>query len=215
MSSTRVKICGLKTEETLTAAVAAGAMYLGFNFFPTSPRYVEPAQARELAIEVPVGIAKVALTVDASDDRLDEIVETVPLDFLQLQGGETPERVALLRERYGLPIMKAVGIRDAEDIPRLALFEDVVDQLLVDAKPPKGGKLPGGNGVSFDWRLIAGRQWRKPWMLAGGLTAENVGQAIALTGARQVDVASGVETAPGVKDADKMAAFVKAAQAAA
>ena len=210
-SDIRVKICGLKTPEALAAAVEAGAGYVGFVFFEKSPRHLNIDTARDLAIEVPMGIAKVALTVDASDALLDEITDRVPLDMLQLHGAETPERVREIRARYGLPVMKAVGIAEAADVAKLDLYAGVADQLLVDAKPPKGGVLPGGNGLSFDWRLIANRRWPVPWMLAGGLTPENVAEAIALTGARQVDVSSGVESAPGVKDADLIRRFVEAA----
>lgn len=207
-----VKICGLKDEATLAAAVEAGARYLGFNFFARSPRSVTPARAAELAAAVPVGVAKVALVVNADDDCLDRIVEKVPLDMLQLHGQETPERVAEVRLRYGLPVMKAVGIATTGDLAAIDRFAAVADQLLIDAKAPKGAVLPGGNGIAFDHRLIAGRKyWTVPWMLAGGLTPANVAQALRLTGARQVDVASGVETAPGVKDPALIRAFVQAA----
>lgn len=209
--TTRVKICGLRTPETVAAAAAAGAAYLGFNFFPRSPRYVSVAEAAALAVDVPPGVAKVALTVDADDATLDAIVWAVPLDMLQLHGHETPERVAAVKARYGLPVMKALGVAGVDDLAALAVFEKVADQILVDAKPPKGAALLGGNGLPFDWKLIAGRQWARPWMLAGGLTAANVAEAVRLTGARQVDVSSGVETAPGVKDHAKIAAFVVAA----
>ncbi len=211
MPNTRVKICGLTTRETLLAATDAGAAYVGLNFFPPSPRYVSPEDARDLAMDVPPGVAKVALTVDADDAILDQITDIVPIDILQLQGTETPERVAHIRARYGFPVMKAVGIADKLDVAKLDAFESVADQLLVDAKAPKDGPLPGGNGVPFDWRLIANRRWAKPWMLAGGLNAGNVAEAIALTGAVQVDVSSGVESAPGVKDPERIRAFVQAA----
>ena len=207
---TRVKICGLKTPETLAAACEAGAAYVGFNFFPRSPRYVTPEEARALAVEVPVGVAKVALTVDADDATLDEIDASVPLDMLQLHGRETPERVAEVRARYGLPVMKVVGVASREDVARIAAFEAVADQILVDAKAPKDAVLPGGNGFPFDWRLLEGRRWRRPWMLAGGLDAGNVGEAVLRTGARQIDLASGVERAPGVKDAALIRAFFEA-----
>jgi phosphoribosylanthranilate isomerase len=157
-------------------------------------------------------LAKVALTVDADDAWLDEIVEAVPLDMLQLHGHETPARVAELRARYGLPVMKVLGVADESDLADLVEYSLAADQLMIDAKPPKGAKLPGGNGITFDWRLLVGRKWLKPWMLAGGLTPQNVAEAIRLTGARQVDVASGVEAAPGVKDATLISDFVKAAQ---
>jgi phosphoribosylanthranilate isomerase len=210
MSDIRVKICGLSTPDTVAAAVAAGAGYLGFNFFPRSPRYVDVAQAAKLAAAVPAGVCKVMLVVNADDALLDAIVGAVPVDMLQLHGSESPERVAEIRERFGLPVMKALGVADEADLPALDDYAGVADQLLVDAKPPRDAVLPGGNGLSFDWRLIAGRRWSVPWMLAGGLTPENVAEAVALTGARQVDVSSGVETAPGVKDAGLIREFLAA-----
>lgn len=208
----RVKICGLREAAQVEAAVEAGARYLGFNFFLKSPRFVPVADAATFALLVPEGVAKVALTVDATDAELDRITGTVPLDMLQLHGSETPERVAEVRARYGLPVMKAIGIAGPEDVERIALYGKVADQLLVDAKAPKGAVLPGGNGLPFDWRLVAKKYWPCPWMLAGGLTPENVAEAIRLTGARQVDVSSGVETAPGVKDAALIRAFIAAAR---
>lgn len=210
----RIKICGLTRPEDVSAAVAAGAVYVGFVFFPRSPRHLDAATAAGLASGVPPGVCKVALTVDADDALLDHIVGTVPLDMLQLHGRESPERVAYLRARHGLPVMKAVGISEAADLALLDTYARVADQLLVDAKPPKGATLPGGNGLAFDWRLIAGRRWVVPWMLAGGLTPGNVAEAVARTGAQQVDVSSGVESAPGVKDAALIAAFSTAAQGA-
>lgn len=212
MADIRVKICGLRTEADVAAAAAAGAAYAGFVFFPKSPRHLEVAAARELALAAPVGLAKVALVVDATDAALDAIVEAVPLDMLQLHGHETPDRVAEVRARYGLPVMKAVGVADEGDLAALFDYSTVADQLLIDAKPPKGAALPGGNGLAFDWRLVAQRRWLRPWMLAGGLTPANVAEAIRLTNARQVDVSSGVESAAGVKDHAKMAAFVAAAR---
>lgn len=209
---TRVKICGLTQPDHVAAAAQAGAAYVGFVFFPKSPRNVSVAQAAALALEVPVGVAKVALAVNADDTLLDQITDKVPLDMLQLHGVETPQRVQEIRTRYGLPVMKAVGVADAEDLPALAEYSYVADQILVDAKPPRNADLPGGNGLSFDWRLLEGRRWAVPWMLAGGLTPENVATAVQMTGAKQVDVSSGVESAPGVKDADKIRAFIKAAQ---
>lgn len=207
----RVKICGLTRPEDVVAVAAAGAQYAGFVFFEKSPRNVNIETARALALEAPVGLAKVALVVDADDAELDAIVGAVPLDMLQLHGHESPERVSEVRARYGLPVMKAVGVADVEDMAQIALYEEVADQLLIDAKPPKGADLPGGNGLSFDWRLLSGRKyWRKPWMLAGGLTPQNVRQAAQMTGARQVDVSSGVEAGAGVKDARRIAEFVAA-----
>ncbi len=212
MADIRVKICGLRTEGDVAAAAAAGAGYAGFVFFAKSPRNLTVAQARVLALAAPVGLAKVALVVDADDAALDAIVEAVPLDMLQLHGHESPDRVAEVRSRYGLPVMKAVGVADEGDLAAVFDYSTVADQLLIDAKPPKGAALPGGNGLSFDWRLVAQRRWLRPWMLAGGLTPDNVAEAIRLTNARQVDVSSGVESAPGVKDGARMAAFVAAAR---
>nr|WP_213396427.1 phosphoribosylanthranilate isomerase [Yoonia sp.] len=207
---TRVKICGLRDAAMLDAAVQAGAAYVGLVFFEKSPRNVTLAQAAALAAMVPAGVAKVALVVDADDAQLDALLAQVPVDILQLHGAETPARVTAVKARYGLPVMKAVGVAGPDDLAALDIYAQVADQLLVDAKPPKGADLPGGNGLSFDWRLIAGRRWPVPWMLAGGLTPANVAQAVALTGAGQVDVSSGVESAPGVKDAALIAAFCAA-----
>lgn len=211
MGDIRVKICGVKTAADVEAVARAGAAYMGLNFVGRSSRFVPVAVARELALAAPPGLAKVALTVDAGDEELDRIVEAMPLDMLQLHGAEAPDRVAAVRARYGLPVMKAVGIADEGDLAQLLEMSLAADQILIDAKPPKGAALPGGNGVPFDWRLVAQRRWLKPWMLSGGLTPDNVAEAVRLTGARQVDTASGVESAPGVKDAVKIAAFVRAA----
>lgn len=211
MSDIRVKICGLRTVADVAAVAAAGAAYAGFVFFPKSPRNLTIAEARVLALAAPAGLAKVALVVNADDALLDAITEAMPLDMLQLHGHETPERVAEVRSRYGLPVMKAVGVADEGDLAAVFDYSVVADQILIDAKPPKGAALPGGNGLSFDWRLVAQRRWLRPWMLAGGLTPDNVAEAIRLTNARQVDVSSGVESAPGVKDHARIAAFVAAA----
>ncbi|WP_299564024.1 phosphoribosylanthranilate isomerase [uncultured Sulfitobacter sp.] len=212
-TDTLVKICGLRDGADVAAAASAGARYVGFVFFPKSPRHLALAAAAALAADVPAGICKVALTVDADDATLDKLTQTVPLDMLQLHGAETPERVAQVKARYGLPVMKALGVAGPDDLAQLDLYAGVADQLLVDAKPPEGADLPGGNGLSFDWRLLSGRVWRSPWMLAGGLTPDNVAEAIARTGARQVDVSSGVESAPGEKDPTLIARFVQAALA--
>ena len=211
----RAKICGLRTAADVAAAADAGAAYVGFVFFAKSPRHLDIEIAAALAAEVPLGVCKVALTVDATDAELDAIVARVPLDMLQLHGKETPERVAEIKARFGLPVMKAIGIADAEDLSQIDRYAPVADQLLIDAKPPRNAELPGGNGLAFDWRLLAGRKyWQKPWMLAGGLTPENVAEAIRMTGARQVDVSSGVESAPGQKDAALIGSFTRAALAA-
>jgi phosphoribosylanthranilate isomerase len=211
MGNIRVKICGLRTEADVAAVAAAGAAYAGFVFFPKSPRNLTLAEAKVLALAAPVGLAKVALLVDATDVALDTLVAEVPLDMLQLHGHESPERVAEVRARYGLPVMKAVGVAGEADLAGLQEMSLAADQLLIDAKPHPGAALPGGNGLSFDWRLLVGRKWLRPWMLAGGLTPANVAEAVRLTGARQVDVSSGVESAPGVKDPARIAAFVAAA----
>jgi len=207
---TRVKICGLSTPETVAAAVEAGAAYVGFVFFPRSPRHVSLETARALAVDVPVGVAKVALTVDADDAALDALTGTVPLDMLQLHGSESPARVAEVKARYGLPVMKAVGVGGPGDVAGIAPYEAVADQILVDTRPPEGADRPGGNAMTFDWSLISGRDWAGPWMLAGGLTPGNVAEAIAVTGARQVDLSSAVESAPGVKDPARIRAFFAA-----
>ena len=190
----------------------AGATYVGFVFFPPSPRCVSPENAAELAALVPAGVCKVALTVNATDTDLEDILRAAPMDMLQLHGSETPERVEQVKSRFGLPVMKAVGVADATDLPKIDTYNRAADQLLIDAKPPKNATLPGGNGLTFDWRLIAGRRWPIPWMLAGGLTPDNVAQAKRLTGATQLDVSSGVESAPGVKDPALVRAFIQAAQ---
>ena len=208
-----VKICGLATVDDVRACADAGANYMGLVFFEKSPRNITLPAARKLALAAPLGLAKVALVVNPSDAELDAITGTVPLDMLQLHGRETPERVAEVKARYGLPVMKAVGIADGDDLPKLESYFGVADQILVDAKPPKGGELPGGNGLSFDWRLIAGRRWPCPWMLAGGLTPENVAEAVKMTGAKQVDVSSGVEDAPGQKNAKLIQKFVQSSRA--
>lgn len=214
MAGIRVKICGLRTSADVAAVAAAGAGYAGFVFVAKSVRHVTVAQAAAAALAAPLGLAKVALVVDADDARLDEIVDGVPLDMIQLHGHETPDRVAQVRARYGLPVMKALGVADEGDLAALLDYSLVADQLLIDAKPPKDGALSGGNGLAFDWRLLVGRKWLRPWMLAGGLTAQNVAEAVRLTGARQVDLSSGVESAPGVKDPARIADFMAAVRAA-
>lgn len=212
----QVKICGLSTAEAVAHAAAEGAAYLGFVFYPPSPRSVSVEAARRLVSGATAGVTKVALVVDADDAFLGRLTDQVAVDMLQLHGAEPPERVAEVRAKFGLRVMKAVGLREAGDLDQIPAYEAVADQLLIDAKPPlEAGFLPGGNALSFDWRLIAGRSWAKPWMLAGGLTAQNLAEAIRLTGARQVDVSSGVESAPGVKDLAKITAFLRAARAVA
>ncbi len=207
----RVKICGLRSRADAAAAAASGAFYGGLVFFPRSPRHLTLADARWVTQAMPEHLIRVALTVDAEDADFEAIVEVVRLDMLQLHGHETPERVAEIRQRFGLPVMKAVGIATEEDLAVVADYASVVDMLLIDARPLPGAALPGGNGVAFDWRLIHGRRWPVPWMLAGGLTPANVAEAVRLTGADQVDVSSGVESAPGLKCPRLIADFVRAA----
>lgn len=209
----RVKICGLRTPETVAAAVEGGAAYLGFVFFPRSPRAVTPATAAVLAATVPPGLMRVALLVDPDDALLDAVLAPGGIDMLQLHGDETPERVAAVRARSGLPVMKAVGISGEADLSAIAAAEATADQILVDAKPAPGATRPGGNGLAFDWRLVAGRRWSRPWMLSGGLTAATVAEAARLTGAVQVDVSSGVESSPGEKDPGLIRAFLAASAA--
>jgi phosphoribosylanthranilate isomerase len=211
----RVKICGLRSRGDLAAAAAAGAAYAGFVFYPRSPRNLTLADARWIAGALPEGIVKVALTVDADDAALEAILDALPIDVLQLHGRETPARVEEVRSRFGLPVFKAVGLAGEGDLAALDLYGEVADQLLVDARAPAGAPAPGGNGIAFDWRLLRNRRWPRPWLLAGGLTAENVSEAVRLTGASQVDVSSGVERAPGRKDHGRIAEFVQAARSVA
>jgi len=214
--SIEVKICGINAPAALAAAAEGGADYIGFVFYPASPRAVTPAVAASLAAAAPARLRKVALSVDADDALLREILETAPIDLLQLHGRESVERVAEIRARFGVPVMKVLKIAGAEDVAAAAAYEPVADRLLFDAKPPKdmAGALPGGNALAFDWQLLAGRSWSLPWMLSGGLTAENVAEALRISGARAVDVSSGVEDRPGVKNPDKIRAFIAAAKAA-
>lgn len=208
------KICGLSTEEAVTAATAGGAAYLGFVFYPPSPRAVTAQRAARLCAAIPPGIARVGLFVDADDRAIEAVLTAAPIDILQFHGGETPERVAAGKRRFGRPVMKAVAIAGLEDVLGAARYEDVADILLFDAKPPhRSDALPGGNGLAFDWTLIADRSWRTPWMLSGGLTAELLPEAVRISGAAAVDVSSGVESRPGVKDLDKIRAFLATASA--
>ena len=205
-----VKICGLRTPETLHAAIEAGADWVGFVFFPKSPRHVSVDEAKALAPLVAGRAKKVALLVDPSDGLMADVIAALQPDFLQLHGHETPERVSEIRQRFGVPLIKAVGIADQDDLTRAGAYESLVDWMLYDAKPPKQAVLPGGNGVSFDWTLLkeAGKQHH--FMLSGGLDAGNVANALAITGAAGVDVSSGVESAPGIKDPERIKAFMTA-----
>jgi phosphoribosylanthranilate isomerase len=209
-----IKICGLKTPETLAAALDGGASHIGFIFFAKSPRYVEPELAGRLR-EAARGRAKaVAVVVDADDAFLDRIVSETKPDMLQLHGKETPGRVAEVKARYGLPVMKALSVSQAADLDRIAPYLGIADRFLFDAKPPKGSELPGGNGVSFDWRLLQTLDLKLDYLLSGGLSAQNIGEALALADPPGIDISSGVESAPGVKDVALIDAFFRAVRAA-
>jgi phosphoribosylanthranilate isomerase len=211
----RVKICGLRSRAEVEVAAEAGASYIGMVFYPPSPRHLTLSDARWVAGAVPPHVVRVALTVNATDEELARITEAVPFEMLQLHGRESPERIAAVRERFGLPVMKAIGVAVARDLAQIDAYATVADQLLIDARPGPDARRPGGNGLAFDWRLLEGRTWPLPWMLAGGLTPENVAAAVQLTGAEQIDVSSGVESLPGYKDPKRVRAFVAAAVAAA
>lgn len=209
-----IKICGLKTPETIAAALDGGASHIGFIFFAKSPRYLEPELAGCLR-EAARGRAKaVAVVVDADDIFLDRIASEMKPDMLQLHGKETPERVAEVKTRYGLPVMKAFSVSEAADLERTRPFAGIADHFLFDAKPPKGSELPGGNGVSFDWRLLQQLDPKIDYLLSGGLSAQNIGEALLLANPPGIDISSGVEGAPGVKDIGLIDAFFRAVRAA-
>ena len=211
--SIAAKICGLKSEAAVAAAVAGGTAYVGFVFYPPSPRAIEPARAAELCAAVPSGVRRVGLFVDADNEAIREVLDIAPIDLLQFHGHESPERVAEAKARFRRPVMKVIAIAAPEDVPAAARYEDDADMLLFDAKPPRRvDALPGGNGLAFDWRLIAGRTWRRPWMLSGGLTAELLPEAVRIAGATAVDVSSGVERRPGDKDPEKIREFLAVAR---
>lgn len=203
-----VKICGLNDPASVQAAVQGGAAMVGFVFFQGSPRYVAPVRQAALAALVPANVLKVGLVVDADDAALDALLALARLDLLQLHGQESPDRVAAIRTRHGLPVMKAVAIADAADIVLARKYETVADRLLFDARPPAGATRPGGNATAFDWFLLKEQPWQKPWLLAGGLNADNLAEAVAASGARTVDVSSGVEDRPGVKNPEKIRRFL-------
>lgn len=213
MPAPAIKICGLKTPDMLDAAIAARADYAGFVFFPPSPRHLAPADAAALGARAQGRIARVGLFVDADDAAIAEAVAAARLDAIQLHGKETPERAAQVKARFGLPVWKAVSVAAKGDVDRAVAYAGAADLVLFDAKTPKGG-LPGGMGLSFDWSLVAGWKGALAWGLAGGLTPDNVTEAVRLTGAPLVDTSSGVESAPGVKDAGMIAAFCSAARGA-
>ncbi len=209
-----IKICGLKTAEAIDRAAARGATHIGFIFFPKSPRNIAPEDAAELADRVRGRVKIVAVTVDADDEELDDIVSMLRPDMLQLHGHESPERVLHVKALYGLPVIKAMSISDAADLERVDAYIGVADRFLFDAKAPEGSDLPGGNGISFDWNLMASLDGSVDYMLSGGLNKDNVALALASTRASGVDVSSGVESAPGQKDIGMIDAFFDAVPAA-
>jgi len=214
MRRVTVKICGVNDAAGFDAAVAAGADMLGFVFYPPSPRAVAPDAAAALSARHAGGPLRVGLFVDAADGLIGAVLAALPLDLLQLHGAEDPARCAAIRDRFGVPVMKAQGVATAADLDALAAYAPVVERFLLDARPPPDAALPGGNAAAFDWRLTAGRVIPRPWLLAGGLDAGNVAEAIRVSGAPGVDVSSGVERARGVKDPARIRAFVAAARGA-
>ena len=211
--SVLIKICGLKTPDALDVALEAGADMVGFVFFPASPRHVGYEAVRLLAARVRGRAKKVALSVDASDEQLAAIIDALKPDLLQLHGQEAPERVTVVRTRFGLPVMKALPIAQKADLSPIRLYDKLADRLIFDARAPRDATRPGGLGKSFDWRLLENLKVGVPFMLSGGLDADNVAEALRITRAGGVDVSSGVERAPGEKDPDKIRAFVRAARA--
>jgi phosphoribosylanthranilate isomerase len=208
------KICGLKTPDAVAAAVEGGAALVGFVFYGRSPRCVDPATVKRLEAMVPRAVKKVGLIVDESDARFAEILAGCELDLLQLHGAETPERAAEIRARFGKEVIKAIPVSEAADLDRAAAYEGSVDYLMFDAKPPKSmvSALPGGNALSFDWSLLSGRRFQRPWFLAGGLNPDNLIEAVRISGAPMVDVSSGVEDRPGEKNVSKIKAFLDASK---
>jgi len=209
---TEVKICGITSADAIDAAVSAGAVYGGLVFHPNSPRNVGFEQARVLADQMRGRLRIVALIADMDDARIGNLVETVRPDFLQLHGSESARRAAYIRGKFGVPVIKALPVSEAADLAAAAEYEDAVDMLMFDARPPKGAERGGGHGQAFDWKILGGKSFTKPWFLAGGLSPDNVARAIELSGAKQVDVSSGVESAPGVKDAARIRDFIVAAK---
>ncbi|MES2173931.1 MAG: phosphoribosylanthranilate isomerase [Pseudomonadota bacterium] len=213
MSRLTIKICGLSTPETVGAAVSAGASHIGFVHFAKSPRHVEADQIRGLAAHAPAHIEKVGVVVDPTDEMLGELVGTGALTALQLHGKESPQRVAAIRQRFGLPVWKAIAVKTRADIDAASAYVGAADLLLFDAKTPDGAALPGGMGLRFDWTLLRGLAIPAPWGLSGGLSSDNVVEAIRISGAPLIDISSGVESAPGIKSVDKIMAFCKAVSA--
>lgn len=209
---TNIKICGIKTPEILSVAASAGARFAGFVFVPQSPRYIHPEQARLLSRQLPTGLRSVGLFVDPSDEDLAHILGAVSLDFIQLHGNENPARVQAIKSRFNIPVIKAFAISAADDLDQVAAYIPVIDWILFDAKAPASSNIAGGNGVAFDWAILKDKNFAKPWMLSGGLTPENVADALSILSPDAVDVSSGVESSRGVKDAQKVRDFIAAAK---
>ncbi|OFW88154.1 MAG: N-(5'-phosphoribosyl)anthranilate isomerase [Alphaproteobacteria bacterium RIFCSPHIGHO2_12_FULL_45_9] len=207
---TSIKICGIKTPEILSVAASAGARFAGFVFVPQSPRYIHPEQARLLSRQLPTGLRSVGLFVDPSDEDLGHILGAVSLDFIQLHGNESPARVQAIKSRFNIPVIKAFAISAANDLDQVAAYIPVIDWILFDAKAPASSNIAGGNGVAFDWAILKDKNFAKPWMLSGGLTPENVADALSILSPDAVDVSSGVESSRGVKDAQKVRDFIAA-----
>lgn len=206
-----VKICGLSTPESVDAAVDGGARFVGFVFFPPSPRYVAPGSATELTRRVPRSVARVAVTVDPTDDELATILDVAEIDMVQLHGRETPERTAEIKSRFGRPVIKAISVAAEQDLDAVNDYASVADMILFDAKATKDDVLPGGNARTFDWRLLSGRTPRNVWFLSGGLNRENLASAVRESGATHVDVSSGIESSRGIKDVGLIKSFLAAA----
>jgi len=208
-----VKICGLSRPEVVQAAATAGAAYIGFVFYAKSPRHVTPQQAAGLATQIPASVIKCGVFVDPTDEQLDITLAHIPLDLIQLHGTESTGRLQDIKTRFKRPVMKAIAIAGPEDITAAKPYQNYADMLLFDAKAPTSliDALPGGNGLAFDWQLIKDSDWQLPWMLSGGLNADNLATALAVSGAKIVDVSSGVELSPGVKDIAKINAFIQTA----
>jgi phosphoribosylanthranilate isomerase len=209
--SVQVKICGITSADAVDAAASAGAAFGGLVFHPNSPRKVELEQARSLADHMRGRLKSVALIVDKDDAGIEALVGLVRPDFLQLHGSESARRAAYIRGKFRLPVIKAIPVATQADLLAASEYEDAADMLMFDARPPKGAQRPGGHGAAFDWKILSGRNFTKPWFLAGGLTQDNIAHAVELSGARLVDVSSGVESAPGVKDPQRIRDFIQAA----
>ncbi|MEI9989264.1 MAG: phosphoribosylanthranilate isomerase [Rhizomicrobium sp.] len=207
-----VKICGITSAEAADATLRAGADMAGLVFNRKSPRHLAPEQAASLAARMRGRVRLVALVCDETDEALSAVLAAIRPDFLQLHGAETPARIGAIRSRFAVPVIKALAVAEPADLAGVAAYEDAADMLLFDARPPAGARREGGNGAAFDWQILRGRRFSKPWLLAGGLTPDNVGRALAVSEAPGVDVSSGVETAPGLKSAEKIADFVAAAR---